>query len=169
MKKYKYWIYYHKKSNSLYAYTDNKKYAKEFEKMRDMEKFDIVSEEIDQNTLNYLAKNYQGKYLKKIPIKIYDMKNKLWFDSDIIVTIDESLGIQNASTHLMYETLYKYCWDNPYIFKDKIIKALDILEYTKVYNHILNGSFYPEEDNNIKIKPDELGIFIHYYGKTLKK
>ena len=69
----------------------------------------------------------------------------------------------------MYETLYKYCWDNPYIFKDKIIKALDILEYTKVYNHILNGSFYPEEDNSIKIKPDELGIFIHYYGKTLKK
>ena len=116
----KYWIYYLKSTNEIYAYTDNKKYAKEFERIRDMNKFKIIQEEIDKDLINHLAREYQNNYLKKMPIKIYNKKKLEWIESEILVTMSESIGMQNIATQLMHETLYKYCWDDPYVFKSKI-------------------------------------------------
>lgn len=164
----KYWIYYYKKTNELYAYTDNKKFAKEFERVRDMDKFEIISEEIDKEMINQLAREYQNKYLKKYPIKIYDKKNLKWMDSELLVTVEESIGIQNIAIQQMQETLYKHCWDDPYIFKKKIYDALEVLGYNKIYYTYIMAQTGMYEDTDLNITSDELGIFIRYYGKTLK-
>lgn len=169
MKTYKYWIYYLKETKELYAYTDNKKFAKEFESDRDMNKFKKISCNIDSEEVNGLAKYHQSKYLKKSSIKIYDKKTMKYFNSYIIITIEEEVTIQNTAIQLMYDSIYKYCWDNPYIFKDKIIKALSVLEYVNIYNQMSLSQTGQYEDNQINIKPDELGIFIHYYGNTMKR
>ena len=125
-------------------------------------------ETIDKNTLNLLVANYQNNYLKMLPIKMYDKKKLEWIDSQILVTNDEAISIQNISAQLMCDTIYRYCWDDPYIFKNKIYKALKVLGYTKIYNSITCAMSGMYKDEDINIKPDELGIFIHYYGKTLK-
>ena len=169
MKTYKYWIYYLKETDYLYAYTDNKKYAKEFEKFRDMDKFIKLTREISSDIVNELAKEHQEKYLKKSKIDIYDKKTMKWFKSHLILTMEEELTINNTAIQILYDTLYRYCWDNPYVFNKKIIKALDTLEYTKIYNQINQDSENSDIDQEIKIKPDQLGIFIHCYGKTIRR
>lgn len=168
MKTYKYWFYYLKKTNELYAYTDNKNYAKEFENMRNMKKFKRVVDDISTDELRQLVEEYKNKYLIKTKMDVYDKNSKEWFKQDIILTSVESITIQNTEAHLLYKNIYSNCWDDPYIFKSKVHKALETLEYVNVYqNYIMaHSGLYQEDELNIKI--DKLGIFIRCYGKTLK-
>lgn len=169
MKEYKYWIYYFKDTNEIYAYTDNKKYAKEFELDRNMDKFIKIRKDILPEEVNYLARHYQGKYLTKAKIKIYDKKTMKWFDSFLIMTLEEEITVQNKSVQLLYDSIYTYCWQDPYVFNEKIYKALDKLEYVNIYNQISSAQSNCYIENEIKLKPDELGIFVHYYAHTLRR
>ena len=170
VKMYKYWIYY--LNEEIYAYTDNKEYAKIFESNRNMKLFKKVKMEISKEGVNYLAKEFQEAVLVNMPIDIYDKETHTWIKSNIIVTNMEKITILNVSIQIMNEDLYKFCWFSPYPFNNKIIKALHILEYDKI-NSILTNSKLDQfsddyYDDEINIKADMLGIFIHYYGRTLK-
>ena len=122
-KMYKYYLYYF--NDELYAYTDNKEYAKEFEKIRDMKKFIRIKREITREDVNILAGEEQGKYLVSQTFTIYDEERMSWFESEFIITQLERTGINNIAVQVMNEDLYKYCWDSPpSIVNDKIINAL---------------------------------------------
>lgn len=164
MNEIKYWLYYLKENNEIYAYTDNKEYAKLFENDRDMTLFNKIKKEISKNEINYLAREYQNCYLKDVSLKIFDKSKQKWFDGNIIMTGEEYLSVTSAEIQLMEVELYQHCWDNPIKFKDKIIKALEILEYNNVYRSIVST----DENIKINIKVDPLGIFLHYYGKSMK-
>jgi len=171
-KTYKYWFYY--LDGELYAYTDKKEYAKIFEEERDMTRFRKRKEEITRDELNFLARDYQSNYLEKFDIEAFDRENDEIFESFLVITGIERITITNASIQIQNEDLYKYCWDTPHgIFKTKIIKALEILQYNVLHRQITcatnTGEWPAEYDDNIKLKPDMIGIFCHYYGKTLRR
>ena len=164
----KYWLYYLKLDNEdteLYAYTDNKEFAKSFERERDMSLFNKVKKKLSKGELNYLAREYQNCYLKKVEMKMYDKKNHIWLYGDFVMSTTEHLTVTSSAIKLSECDIYRYCWFNPYIFKDNIIKSLEILEYANIYRHNESNDY---KSHKINLKPDELGIFLHYFGKTMK-
>ena len=167
MKSIKYWIYYFKDSEEPYAYTDNKQYANLFELDRNMNLFKKIKKEMTKDEINFLAREYQNMYLKEVRLKIYDKSKERWFDGSFIMTADEYFNITMTEIRLMESDLFQHCWDNPAKFNSKIIKALEILEYNNVYRQI-SSTKYDERNIKINVKPDLLGIFLHYYGKTMK-
>lgn len=166
MKEIKYWIYYYKDSEDVYAYTDNKTYAMLFELDRDMKLFKRVKKIMSREDIHYLAQEYQNKLLNLIELDIYDKYRERWFKGSIAMTSEEYFSITLAEVQLMESDLYQHCWEHPGKFKNKIVKALEVLEYNNVYRQITSTS----NDDEVKInaKPDMLGIFLHYYGKTMK-
>ena len=170
-KTYKYWLYYY--DDELYAYTDNKSYAKSFERDRDMNKFIKRKKEITREDVNMLAREEQDKYLLSNKIDIYNKEKMTWFEAEFVMTQMERTTINNIAVQVMNEDLYKYCWNTPFIFNNKIIKALELLQYNTLHRQLTystRSGEYPAEfcDEIIHIKPDMLGIFLHYFGKTMK-
>lgn len=164
----KYWIYLLKDNDTLYAYTDNKSHAKLFERDRDMRKFTKIKKSLCKQEVNYLANEYQNGYLKEIKIPIYDKTNEKWFDGIFIMTAEEYFSLTLAEVQLMESDLYKHCWDHPGLFNDDIVKALEVLEYNNVYRQLTATTGNYINNIEIKVKPDLLGLFLRYYGKTMK-
>lgn len=165
MNKIKYWIYYIKDKDVPYAYTDNKDYAKAFEQNRDMDMFKRIKKDISKQEINRLAREYQNGLLTKVDLDVYDKANESWFTWTFIMTADEYFSLTLAEVQLMESFLYKHCWEHPGKFKNKIIKALEVLEYNNVNRYL---SLKSDTNVEIRVKPDLLGIFLHYYGKTMK-
>lgn len=171
MDKIKYWFYYF--DNKLYAYTDNKERAIEFEQERDMTQFKRKKKNITKKLVNSLARDDELRYLYliKMNLNIYNKDTLRWMDGSLITTMMEKITVENVSAQLMSDTLFNLVdWNvNPSIFKHKIYKALDDIGYVHLYNQMTvitdTGEY---EDGQIKIEPDELGIFLHYFGKTMK-
>lgn len=168
MNKIKYWIYYLKDKDEPYAYTDNKSYAMLFEVDRDMSQFKKIKKNMSKEEINYLAREYQNNFLKEVSLRIFDKMKECWFTGSFIMTAEESFTINLVEIQLMESELYQHCWEHPGKFKEKIYKALEVLEYNNVYRQITHTISDGEEDPKINVKPDSLGIFLHYYGKTMK-
>jgi hypothetical protein len=172
-KEYKYWLYYLDKE--LYAYTDNKVYAEKFEAIRDMDKFKKEKYKISREDVNYLAKEYQELILEPIEFTIDNKDTGDKFTGELIVTRMEKITMSNISVQLLEEERYKHCWIlNPVIFKKKIYKALKQLMYVDSFKYISNTEDLDdimgiyEEDEPCKLEPDYLGIFLRYYGNTIR-
>ena len=167
-KLYKYWLYYI--NDELYAYTDRKEYAKSFESFRNMKKFHRIKKEINKDTVNMLAKEYQTQYLQKHTLKTY--KDKKWIDIEIILTESEHLTITSIGMVESYEGISSFCFVNPFIFNDEILNALTILNYVSIYQSLSNDLPKGIKSKNPiecmeDMKIDELGIFIETYGYTI--
>lgn len=164
-KKYKYWIYYLKSSNEIYAYTDNKVYAKSFENVRDMKMFNKVKKNLTKEEVNYLAREYQSNILKIFEYKTSNKNNSI-ISVTMVSTMIEHLTVTSQATRLICCDIYQYCILEPEMFNDKIYNALNILNYNKLYEHITN----PKASlNNISIEVDELAIFINNFGKSINE
>ena len=171
MNSYKYWFYYW--DNELYAYTDKKEYAKGFESFRNMKKFKRIKKYISKSEVNQLASDEMLRYLVTMPFTIYNKNNGEVYEDEYIVTQIEKMTVNNYVIKLMNQDLFNYAWIcNPYIFKKPIFKALKFLCYNDAYNVVSasskTGYYSFEDDSKIKLKPDELGIFLHIYWKTVR-
>lgn len=169
MTKIKYWIYYLRDGtdNEIYAYTDNKEYAELFELDRNMSMFTCIKKKIGIDEINFLAREYQNCYLKEMKMRIFDKSKSKWINAVYITTVSEYLTVTTASISLIESDIYEHCWYNPGIFKKNIFKALEVIEYNNVYRQI-TSNVYDDNETEINIKPDMLGIFLYYYGKTMR-
>ena len=169
-KLYKYWIFY--KDNEIYAYTDSKEYAKRFMEERNMKLFQKKKVKISSYEVNQLAEFYQTAWLKESELPVYDNVNLSWSDETFVITEMEEITITNVSAQLMNADIFRWCWFNPYPFNDKLIAALKTLHYDRINRVVTSatasGTLDADYGDNFQIEPDMLGIFIHYYGKTLK-
>jgi len=166
MNEIKYWIYYLKDEDKLYAYTDNKEYANAFELDRDMKLFKKIKKVMTKDEIRYLAQEFQNSVLKEVQLDIFDKDRERWFKGTFVMTSEEYFTITLIEVQLMESELYQHCWDNPWKFKIKIFKALEVLEYNNVYRQI--SATADNKPAEIKVKPDLLGIFLRYYGNTMK-
>ena len=167
---YKYYFYYlidiDKETNKLklYAYTDDKRLASMFESFRDMTKFKKKKRHITKEEVNNLARNNRISYLKPYELNTYDRFNNIEYSILTAITIDESLLIQSKCANITCGgTIFANCLIPSYIFNEEIKDSLDIILYTKCNEYMTTKDdlVYPE------FKPDELSIFIRYYGKTI--
>lgn len=161
---YTYWLYYY--NNEIYAYTDNKKYAKKFEEIRDMNKLKKVKKKISKEELNYLADAYQDRFLKTEIFKVYDKYNMKYYDMEIILSTVESITVSNYKVRLSTIDLFNNCAISPKYFGEDIVKALKCLGYQDL--HLMYEGHDELANQSTIPKPDSLGIFLYYYGWSIK-
>ena len=125
----------HGKMYGLYAWTTSKKMMKEFFEVRDNKIYNVIKNDMyDKEELDRLKSNYPDLELGYRRYYYDDCENE---EDSILITSTKNEHIN--STEFPEEYLYEF---GPkasdefvyYIFKDKIIKALDILGYTTSYD-----------------------------------
>lgn len=168
-KLYKYWFFYSKDTNELYAYTDDKNLANGFESQRDMNKFIKVKKKISRSLVNDLARDYDGEYLLEGGMRVYDSVTKETSECKLVVTKIEWITVSSTGFSFVNEEIYRYCWLSPHVFNDEIFNALKVVGYNDIHNVLVRT----ENDNDINdpfdyIIPDDLGIFLKYYGETMR-
>lgn len=155
-KRYKYWLYYEKDSNELYAYTDQKELMEEFDIHRDLQQFHKVTKKISRDEVNFLAKDYQGLYLVKKSLLTYNKKTDEMVSVPMLLTMNEYM-ITSASIVNILNNLSALCWYDLEIFREEIQDALHVLRY---------DDFHSLAYHEICI--DELNIFLSIYGSVMK-
>lgn len=163
---YTYWIYYH--DNEIYAYTDNKSYAEQFEDFRDMKKFKRVKKELSKEEVNYLAKEYQCLYLKEYSFDVYDKENEDNYPFEIVITSMEEINVNNNTMQVRVNLSTDTFDLNPKYFNKDIQKALYIIGYLTIYEENQLPFQNDSLENRIVPVPDQLSIFISLYGWSIK-
>lgn len=165
MSNYKYFIYY--LDNDIYAYTDNKKIAKEFDKYRDMKKIKKVIKKISKEDVNELAIDYKLQRLTNY--EFIDTVSK----SNLIIPVTEleKITIINQSVNIREKEIYSYCWFPHSVFKSDIRESLISLKYHIFHDDISKcglkmSDMFPNIEKQAVI--DELSLFIRLYGIYLK-
>lgn len=165
MSNYKYFIYY--LDNDIYAYTDNKKISKEFDKYRNMKKIKKVIKKISKEDVNELAIDYKLQRLTNY--EFIDTASK----SNLIIPVTEleKITIINQSVNIRENEIYSYCWFPHSVFKSDIRESLISLKYHIFHDDISKcglkmSDMFPNIEKQAVI--DELSLFIRLYGIYLK-
>lgn len=172
MKTYKYYLYYVKKDNSLYAYTDNKEYRKRFKKFRNPEYFYEKKKTMTKQDINRLAYLNQGDILEKYFLETYDLENHQIIELPVIMTKNEYQSMANFTTQFFESDLFKLCWFDIDLFEESFAKDLKRLNY-HLYSEIISSKKTGTETDAYKklrkiVKPDYFRIFCKLYDYTLK-
>lgn len=154
--KYKYYLFYSKKTGELYAYSNRKDLSEVFYKTRDTSIF-IYKEEM-----------LTSSDLKDIHDEVPDALIELYTFSlgkssiSIPITLREKLELEHTVAQAMYVSLYTSAVIPPEIFTDKIKKYLDVIQYSSVYSECHSGKF-----DITKFQPDYLTCFLNLYGDMI--
>lgn len=154
----------------LYAYTDSKKLVKMFEDFRDKKIFKKVKVWLEQEELMELYKTYNECELREFTTTTKSKHNKYGsYEITLAVTKGEEITIINESDYIIFNRLIEVAGKiSPKIFKDDIIKALDVIDYS--YNYYLYND--PEEINyeyQYDYSIDGFEIFYALFKKYIRK
>lgn len=166
----------------LFGYITEKEVKRDFESTRDMDKFIIREEKMGKK--EYL--HFQDK-MHKYHISFYNFKTR---DENSINGIKEvKLAASEREAMKIYmadDRILNYLatFTNPSMLylRDKYRRTLgDLFYYSLLYWYGSENAFFSEYDkeymndperylfNDRDIRIDELGVFIRYFGSTLKK
>lgn len=183
---YKYWIfyilpeYYEQNANDIpviidensyiYAYTDNKDYADQFELCHDMryfkrKKFILTSDQIHELTLTE-----RNKYLK---MQCYSTKNAKGYVKhiDLILTMDELYAVEEASRNYIMKLSLKMNLESPNIFRGGLQHALFDLKYFNFWRYQMgwmSSTGAPFDPMTFHIEMDDLMVYTKLFGMLLK-
>lgn len=124
----------------LLAFTNNKEYALMFIETRDASKFIIRKHKVTKEEYAEYANEHLGKKLDLYKVSIRDNGKHTTegvIPVDILMTYDEHAYIDEPA-FIVEDPGF---WDGaafPFVFKDKYIKALDGLEYIKLFKFFKN-------------------------------
>lgn len=154
----------------LYAYTDDKNLAKLFEDFRDKKIFKKVKVYLDYRQLNDLYKLYPEEELQLFYTFTRDSKNTEDCTSvQIALTKSEQLSVETEYDSLFYYKLQTLVNSfNPYIFKNSLRKALDILDYTYNYQFFNEPESLPY-DVQYSYNMDGFQLFYDLFKKYIRK
>lgn len=129
----KLYLFYHKSSNNLYAYTTYKKFAEEFIKIRNKKCFFYKIEKIDEYDLMLFVNKYHRYQLQEIVLN--DKKDSFKF----IVTQNESDMLSNEIDKL----ISRIKWLKYYFTRN--------VKFNKKYNLLINNILIYNNDleNNL--------------------
>lgn len=176
-KLYKYWFFYIKPEylhlvytetddSLLYAYTDNKEYAKLFQSQRDMNKFFIKKRKIEKEEVSYLAREFTREYLikKEVKTKIRGIGSEV-IDYDLVLTSTENYMVESSLNKILMVDIWTKAWINPYIFNHEYFTMLKKIGLVEKFDTISNWKSSSKVVNRIgeNIQPDYLSAFIHIY------
>jgi len=175
--KYKYYLYYLYDENiddnvELYAYTDNKELAKQFEKERDMNLFHKRVMKFDRSTVNNLVKYNQPNNLMLMNGYTKDIDNPgIPVPFSLVVTEAEEMSLISSYDSFISYEIFSMARVNPFCFNKKIFNALKYIDYVYSYMYC----YEPEKIEDIfpnaqyDYEFDIFGGFIKAFGKYLRK
>lgn len=161
----------------FYAFTKNKKLAKEFENMRDMTKFKKVKEEISEDMYNEFERSNYQKLLSRISLitRAYSENDvTVPQEVNVVMTYDEYDTCSDVDINIpIYD---KKFWDNffdvSYAFNDKITEGLKFFQFFSLGKTIIARPIpYDSEFDDYNAPDytlDTLAVFINFYKNTLK-
>lgn len=178
---YKYWIFYIKKEyiedipfdylwNQIYAYTDDKKYAKEFESWHDMNKFVKKEVRLSREEVHILTEDVMSKYLQPYCI-ITEGKKRRPTKIRIIATKDEKRLVDSNVSMLANNIIIRNTMQEPHIYKYNLFEALSLLKYPQIHSgtDLQINTNYVDTINVNEISIDELAVYIDIFESLLKK
>lgn len=144
---------------ALYAITDDKYKAKEFEKFHDMSLFrKIVHKMSKQEYEDYKKSDLSKDYTHdRLELEYYPSGG--YDNVSILLTSEEYNAIQDSVMSEIENMMYEYCNTNYHIFKDKYIEALDVLLYCT--HHV---SMYSVDEDEVS----SVGEAFYGYGITVE-
>ena len=174
--RYKYWLIYLKSADvdvelELYAYTDSKKYMKQFRLERNMKRFIIIEKLLTKEEIHTLADKYNRLYLMKFEGKTrVDAKDYIR-NFSIVITKEEHQNIISDCADVIMCKIFASVEYNPICFKEKYLKALEVSGYSSIYNYI-TVDFNSEEETSFdditqEFEPDYLSAFFNIYSELL--
>lgn len=168
------------KGYKLYAITDNKKYINNFKDMRKDKMFKYKTIEVDEReAINILNMN-RGEVLDIYSFMTSEVNenNKIIIVSvDVIIPYNEYMVVSDNVEHsadvLSFEDFWESSFNYPYsVYKKDIIKAMDVILYTGLYNIYSEMDETPVQyaykDTTFASSYDELGVFLKLFKETLK-
>lgn len=161
-----------KNNMCLYAYTTKKKYAKEFEKYRDMDKFIKVINDISKEDLN----DFECTFIYH-KIELYEITTRKYDGNGIDALILPIIELEHShceDTCEFIEDFFVDCYSTiksmKYLLKSinnkKICKKIG----SKIYYKIMDLSIKSFHDviMDEPINPDFLFVFLSEFGNLLK-
>lgn len=169
----------------IYALTNKKKFMKRFMKERNMDKFVLFIKEDDEEDIKLFMNQRRSKVLSEYKYR-YISYNDEEKQVEILSTYEEyntTLMLAENGT-MSLDELFKFEFSNPYLFQDKYLDALKLLDYDTVFkfqftkdmnidhvnicgHNVLYRDVVPEDEgfpDTPNMLLDEFGIFIHSFG-----
>lgn len=163
----KYYMFYLKDNNQLYAFTNNKKLKKNFIKNRNMKKFILKKVSLTNNEMNTFLKDYINRDIIIFKGKTVDNTYNI-IDFEIPLTTKEKLIISQTRSIYRMEKLYSSAWTHPFIFNDKYFKILLDIGYCDIANEIFHDSIFTDNWNHeVGFIPDDFKILLLSIDKNL--
>lgn len=173
-KKYKYWLIYIKSTDiniayELYAYTDNKKYMKQFVEERDMNKFIVMMKKLTKNEIHMLTEEFNSSFLIPLEGKTRTEGKKYIGQFSIIATKAEKLNVMNTCTDVIMSKMWSSICYDPMLFKNKYKEMFVRLGYYNAYRYLcLDFDLDYFEDIASEFEPDYLSAFLNMYSDLMK-
>ena len=178
MMTYKYWIFYVKREyiedipfeylwNQIYAYTDNKEYAKQFESWHNMSKFIKREVKLTKEEIHIMTEDIMSKYLQPYRI-ITEGKKKKKKKILIISNRDEKRLLDSNVSMIANNTIIRNTIQEPHIYDYSLYKALSVLKYPQMHSGVdiqIETGMISMDDSFIAI--DELAVYINIFKELL--
>jgi len=172
--KYKYWLIYIKSTDidiayELYAYTDNKKYMKQFKEERNMDKFLIMMKKLTKKEIHQLTEEYNSSFLIPFEGKTRVESEKYIDQFSIMATKEEKLNVVNVCTDVIMSKMWTSVSYDPMLFKEKYKHMFVRLGYYNAYRYLcLDFDLDYFEDIASEFEPDYLSAFLNMYSDLMK-
>lgn len=173
IKTYKYWIFYIKSDyvhdvykelyHHIYAYTDTKKYAAEFELMHDMKKFIKKEVRLVRQEVRLLTQHARNEFLQ--PFWLTTISEDYCIDEmELILTEGEQRLLHANVSNLVNNTLIRATIGEPFIFNKKIYNALHELKYVLLHSGVEVDDSFMKGTLHI----DEVAVYIDIFADILQ-
>lgn len=154
--------------SEIYAYTNKKKYAKEFINSRISSNFRMKIVKLDRDEMNTLYNEHMLKILEPV-----DMLTRYSDSVDrktvrIIVTRQEHMTCDNQASLYLHEYLYRDVFTSPIIFKKKYIKALTKILYSGLH-YFVHGIDDIYMKTAERVSPNIVNILLDNFGELFKE
>ena len=159
----------------LYAITNDKKLAKEFMRTRNMDIFMVKKNtEVSKSEYADLANKYRSAVLIKKDLLTskdkYTDKQEV-YEIPVVMTVFEKITVEEPVLPIDDEQTWMTLMPSPYIFNNKILKALKLLDYEQKYrifkldfSHVSGDEAYETPSYYV----DTVEFFVETFGETLK-
>ena len=167
----KIYAYYSKIDDKLYAYTKKKHIAKSFEHERNMSLFHKRLIKASENTEDYFYKKYGEDELSIYEFMMYNRDTLTYVKGHLTVTYYEKSKMVNDDIYSISTVIDTTRWFDPRMLDAKLENALETLGYTNLYYEMINAMYDSDSIDRplYNIEIDKLGVFLHYFGYTLKQ
>lgn len=178
----------------LYAITNNKKYAEEFMRMRNMDLFRVMKSKVTKEEWESYIKEYRLARLQPISLVTRSLEEEyderyprtVFKNVKIIGTFEEETTIESQIDDGYIESIFEnvmmsFTMPNPYIFTEECLNTLRNVGYVSMYKIFVgrgDPTFHIREvdddyscslvGNDQDFAIDEVSLFIYNFGYTFK-